>query len=82
MDGIAVICSVAKHSSVLDEYNSFHTGMEKKQIGQGLLKQVLSVVALEDSQSSQSFILYIIFELYISIARVERLLQDSCPELT
>lgn len=81
MDGIAVICSVAKHSSVLDEYNSFHTGMGKKQIGQGLLKQVLSVVAI-DFQSSQSFILYIIFELYISIARVERLLQDSCPELT
>lgn len=65
MDGIAVICSVAKHSSVLDEYNSFRTGMEKKQIGQGLLKQVLSVVVTEDLQSSQTFILYIIFELYI-----------------
>lgn len=48
MDGIAVICSVAKHSSVLDEYNSFHTGMDKKQIGQGLQKQVLSVVVIED----------------------------------
>lgn len=82
MDGVVVICSVAKHSSVLDDYNSFHTGMEKEQVGQGLLKQVLSVVTIEDLQSSQSFILYIIFELYISIARVERLLQDSCPELT
>lgn len=29
MDAIAVICSVAKHSSLLDGYNSFCTGTEE-----------------------------------------------------
>ena len=67
MDAIAVSCSVAKHSSILDGYNSFLLWHREVPDWPMTVKQVLSVMATEDLQSSLSFIPYKMFECIIYI---------------